>query len=78
MLTILSPVFVALLALLSVFVEAAPQNRGSGKKGSAKSQTLQQQAAAIPQGISQATDGSTILDTNATVKYGSSFFPFLP
>lgn len=71
MLTIRSPVGVALLALLSVFVgdvSAVPQNRG-GKKGSGKTLTPQQQAAQIPQGVSKATDGSTIMDTNVTVKY---------
>lgn len=67
MLTILSPVFVSVVALLSVSVGASPARKGSSSSGT--SQTLQQQAAAIPQGISQATDGSTILDTNATVKY---------
>lgn len=67
MLTIRSPFGVALVALLSLLtgdVLAAPQNR-AGRKGSGKTLTLQQQAAQIPQGISQATDGSTILDTNA-------------
>lgn len=67
MLTIRSPFGVALVALLSLLtgdVSAAPQNR-AGRKGSGKTLTLQQQAAQIPQGISQATDGSTILDTNA-------------
>lgn len=69
MLNILSPVFVSVLALLSASAEASPaRNKASGTKG--KAQTLQAQAAAIPQGISEATDGSTILDTNATVKYG--------
>lgn len=71
MLTIRASVGVALLALLSTFVgdvAAVPQNRG--KKGAATAkQTPQQQAAAIPQGISKATDGSVIMDTNATVKY---------
>lgn len=67
MLTIRSPVAVALVALLSLLVgdvSAVPQNRG-GRKGSGKTLTPQQQAAQIPQGVSQATDGSTILDTNA-------------
>ncbi|POS81563.1 hypothetical protein DHEL01_v200001 [Diaporthe helianthi] len=62
-----------LVALLTVFgeVQAVPQNRG--KKGSNRNgggntqQTPQQQAAAIPQGISQAADGSMILDMTATV-----------
>lgn len=70
MLTIRSPFGVALVALLSLLtgdVSAAPQNRG-GRKGSGKTLTLQQQAAQIPQGVSQATDGSTILDTNAVSK----------
>lgn len=48
--------FLALAALAA----AAPQ-RG-------KAQTAQQQAAQIPQGISQANDGSTILDTTAMIK----------
>lgn len=73
MLTIRASVGVALLALLSAFVgdvAAVPQNKGSGKKGGATAkQTPQQQAAAIPQGLSKATDGSTIMDTNVTVKY---------
>lgn len=67
MLTIRSSFGVALVALLSLLtgdVAAVPQNRG-GRKGSAAKLTLQQQAAQIPQGVSQATDGSTILDTNA-------------
>lgn len=74
MLTIRSSVGVAFLVLLSIFfgdVSAVPQNRGqkgSTTKGTKAKQTLQQQAAAIPQGVSQATDGSTIMDTNATVK----------
>lgn len=75
MLTILPPFFAALLAFSSVFVEAVPQNRNRKGKGggSTQSQTLAAQAAAVPQGISEATDGSTILDTNATIKYGYSF-----
>ncbi|KAK0655872.1 hypothetical protein B0T16DRAFT_451499 [Cercophora newfieldiana] len=51
-------------------VHGAPQQRsrnGNGRGGNTASQTPQQQAAALPQGISQATDGSTILDTTATV-----------
>lgn len=65
----------ALVALLTIFgeVQAVPQTRGrkGGNRnggGNTQAQTPQQQAAAIPQGISQATDGSMILDTNATVK----------
>ena len=41
---------------------------GGGRGGNAAAQTPQQQAAQIAQGISQATDGSTILDTTARVK----------
>ncbi|ORY67317.1 uncharacterized protein BCR38DRAFT_338502 [Pseudomassariella vexata] len=51
-------------------VEAAPQNRGGrgGRNGGGQTaQTAQDQAAQIPQGISQATDGSTIVDTTATI-----------
>lgn len=66
----------ALVALLTVFgeVQAVPQTRGrkggnrNGGGNTQAQQTPQQQAAAIPQGISQATDGSTILDMTATVK----------
>ena len=75
MLTVRSSVFFFALVLLVIFadVHAAPQ-RGSRRKGkgaataAANTQTLQQQAAQVPQGVSQATDGSTILDTTATVK----------
>jgi len=71
------PVAFLLLLLLGIFgAEAAPQqgnrngkNRGGGGNGDAASQTPQQQAAAIAQGVSEATDGSTILDTTANVKY---------
>lgn len=66
----------ALVALLTIFgeVQAVPQNRGrkggnrNGGGNTQAQQTPQQQAAAIPQGISQATDGSMILDMTATVK----------
>jgi hypothetical protein len=37
--------------------------------GRSKAKTAFQQAQQIPQGISTATDGSTILDTTAQVKY---------
>lgn len=77
MLTIRSSVGVAFVALFGLLIDnaaAVPQNRGGrggGGRGQTQAQalTLQQQAAEIPQGVSQATDGSTILDTNATVKY---------
>jgi hypothetical protein len=48
---------------------AALPQRNRGGNGQAKAQTAQQQAAQIPQGISTATDGSTILDDTVTVKY---------
>jgi hypothetical protein len=47
-------------------VQSAPA-RGNGN-GGGNNQTPQQQAAAIPQGISKAKDGSTILDTTVTIK----------
>lgn len=80
MLNIRSPVTFFLLLLLSFFsshVHAAPKRGGktAAAKGgatgatAATAQTLQQQAnAQFPQGITQATDGSTILDSNVTVK----------
>lgn len=77
MLTVRSPVaaLAVVLSLLSV-VHGAPQpqnrkgngNRGGNGNGRANRQTAQQQAAAVPQGISQATDGSMILDMTANVK----------
>ena len=78
MLTIRSP-FATALALLLVLsivlgVHAAPspapqRKKAKGKGGAAATKlTSQQQAAKIPQGISEATDGSTILDMTATVK----------
>lgn len=72
MLTIQSPILLFFLLLLGTFtgVQAAPKRKGNGNGNSASTaaQTPQQQAAQIPQGISQATDGSTILDATATVK----------
>ncbi|KAI1392270.1 uncharacterized protein F4822DRAFT_122830 [Hypoxylon trugodes] len=74
MLTVRSLSLFLALGLLSA-VEAAPQSRGrtGRKKGGQISKGQQQattafaQAQQIPQGVSTATDGSTILDTNATV-----------
>ena len=59
------------LLLVNSTVHALPQqrNRNGNGNGNTQAQTPQQQAAAIPQGISEATDGSTILDTTATVKW---------
>jgi hypothetical protein len=39
-----------------------------GKGGGKKQLTAQQRAAKVPQGISTATDGSTILDTTVNIK----------
>ncbi|KAG7122601.1 hypothetical protein HYQ44_003499 [Verticillium longisporum] len=43
-------------------------NGNGGGNGRGNRQTAQQQAARVPQGISEATDGSTILDMTAEVK----------
>lgn len=59
-----------LLGLLWATADASPQSRNRKGGGRAR-QTAQQQAAQIPQGISQATDGSTILDMTANIKYVS-------
>ena len=78
MFTVRSTLAAVVLALcLLTSVDAAPQNRKKGNKaGATKQLTSQEQAAQIPGGISQATDGSTILDSTVTVKY-ASFFPCL-
>ncbi|KAF2006345.1 hypothetical protein P154DRAFT_482156 [Amniculicola lignicola CBS 123094] len=52
-----------LIPLVSL-VAGMPQRTGKGK---AQQQTAQQQAAKVPQGISQATDGSTIVDATAMI-----------
>ncbi|KAK3694573.1 hypothetical protein B0T22DRAFT_74553 [Podospora appendiculata] len=68
MLTVRLPVLFKILLLALSFlagVQAAPK-RKTGNTATAR-KTPQQQAAALPQGISQATDGSTILDTTVTV-----------
>ncbi len=69
MLTVRSPVLLSFLLSLSVLagVHAAPKKSNNGGGGKA-SLTPQQQAAKVSQGISTATDGSTILDSTATVK----------
>lgn len=68
----------ALVALLPFIlhgaaVDAAPQGQENGgmTKGMTSGQelTAQEQAAQVPGGISEATDGSTILDTTVTVKF---------
>ncbi|KAF1954963.1 hypothetical protein CC80DRAFT_517208 [Byssothecium circinans] len=55
-------VFASLVALAA----CAPQRGGKGK-GKGKAQTAAAQVAQIPQGVSQATDGSMILDATAQV-----------
>lgn len=56
------------LLSLSVLAAAAPQrNRGGGGGGGRQRATAQQQAAQVPQGISQATDGGMILDDTVNV-----------
>ncbi|KAJ9161661.1 Cyclin-like F-box [Coniochaeta hoffmannii] len=69
MLTIHShlPFSLSLLLLLLLFTTADAAPKRKGKTATSASLTPQQQAAQIPQGISEATDGSTILDTTATV-----------
>jgi hypothetical protein len=63
-------VSLSLLALAAAAPAPAPQrNRGGQQRA-----TAQQQAARIPMGISQAQDGSTILDDMVMVKY--VFQPF--
>ncbi|RYC65589.1 hypothetical protein CHU98_g673 [Xylaria longipes] len=63
-----------LLVCLSLrLVEAAPRSRngngrGAASQGQQQRLTAQEQADQIPQGISEATDGSTILDATAQVK----------
>ncbi|KAK2032949.1 hypothetical protein LX32DRAFT_649668 [Colletotrichum zoysiae] len=68
MLTVRSPTaaLAVVLSLLSV-VQGAPQNRNGKGNGRANRQTAQQQTAQVLQGISQATDGSMILDMTANV-----------
>ncbi|KAK0628596.1 hypothetical protein B0T17DRAFT_505256 [Bombardia bombarda] len=57
----------ALGAIILPGVQAAPRRKGNTGSATTASQTPQQQAARLPQGVSTATDGSTILDTTATV-----------
>lgn len=53
-----------LASALLVAVSALPQRNRGGRQRA----TAQQQAAQVPQGISQAQDGSTILDDTVMVK----------
>lgn len=62
-----------LLFLFASPVDCLPKKKGTASNGNGNgnsaAQTAQQQAAAIPGGISKATDGSTILDKTVTIKY---------
>jgi hypothetical protein len=67
-----------LLSTLLTLTTALPQRsrKGSGNGRTQQQQlTAQQQAARVPQGITTAQDGSTILDDTVTVKYVSPYFP---
>jgi hypothetical protein len=59
---------IALSALLAL-TSALPQRTRNGQGATRKQQTAFQQAARVPQGISQAQDGSMILDNTVMVKY---------
>jgi hypothetical protein len=66
--------FIGFAALLFSPAAAFPQHqkrRSRGGNGVTKQQTAQQQAAQIPQGVSQATDGSVILDQTVNIKYAN-------
>lgn len=70
MLNIRSLVTFGLLCAVEALPGPALEERAKNKNGNGggQSQTSQQRAAQIPQGVSTATDGSTILDMTATVK----------
>ncbi|KAI0487465.1 hypothetical protein F4859DRAFT_257059 [Xylaria cf. heliscus] len=70
----LTPRSILLVCLSLGLVDAAPRNRngngngnGNGRGAASQRLTAQEQADQIPQGISVATDGSTILDATAQV-----------
>jgi hypothetical protein len=58
---------IAALSLLALAAAAPAPQRNRGGNGRQK-QTAFQQAAKVPMGISQAQDGSVILDDMTTVK----------
>lgn len=64
------------LSLLSLSA-ALPQRNRNGNGGSQQRATAQQKAAQVPQGLSQAQDGSVIMDDTVMVKY-VCFSSFLP
>jgi hypothetical protein len=63
---------IALSTLLTLSVAMPQRNRnGGGRAGGGRTQqqaTAQQKAAQVPQGLSQATDGSIIMDDTVMVK----------
>lgn len=66
MLTIRTLLALGLLAAAEAL--PGPQLNARAKGGKQKAQTAFQQAAQIPQGISKATDGSTIMDATVQIK----------
>jgi hypothetical protein len=67
---------IALSSVLAITSAFPQRNRnGNGRNGGGRTQqaTAQQQAGQVPQGISTAQDGSTILDDTVMVKYASSW-----
>jgi hypothetical protein len=67
---------IALSTLLTLSTALPQRNRnGGGRGGNGRTQqqaTAQQQAAQVPQGLSQAQDGSIIMDDTVLVKYVQS------
>ncbi len=59
--------FLALSVLLATATAAPQRNRNGGGRGGQRPDSTQR-AAAVPQGNSQATDGSMILDDTVMVK----------
>jgi hypothetical protein len=58
-----------LSSLLSLSTAYPQRNRNGAAGGRAKQATAQQKAAQVPQGLTQATDGSIIMDDTVMVKY---------
>jgi hypothetical protein len=61
---------IALSSLLALSTALPQRNKNGGGRGGGRAQqaTAQQQAAQVPQGLSQATDGSIIMDDTVMVK----------
>jgi hypothetical protein len=68
---------IVLSTLLTLSTALPQRNRnGGGRGGNGRTQqqaTAQQQAAQVPQGLSQAQDGSIIMDDTVMVKYVDHF-----